>query len=216
MIACLGDMSFSISAKSKQRILALNLDLKRHLINGTCFHSRDTKGFRNKWCSWAKSILSSDTYVVFLNGVYGYIFKCKRGVRQSDPVSPLSFILAAKYLQDLVNNAMENGLLEKPLTTNSFMYLPIIQYADDALVISKASEEHLTHLKTLLRKSASILTSKLIFKNPSWCLLTYLMVNVVLSSLPTFIMSFLKMYKVTIQELDKYKRNDFWRGKDLE
>lgn len=44
-----------------------------------------------------------------------------------------------------------------------------------------------------------------------------LMVNAVLSSLPTFIMScLLVLYKGIIEQIDKYKRHLFWRGKDLE
>lgn len=42
------------------------------------------------------------------------------------------------------------------------------------------------------------------------------MVNVVVSSLTTFIMSCLKLYKGTIEVFNKYRRHCFWRGEDLE
>lgn len=42
------------------------------------------------------------------------------------------------------------------------------------------------------------------------------MVNAVLSSLPTFLMSCLLLYKGIIDKIDKYRRHLFWRGKDLE
>lgn len=43
-----------------------------------------------------------------------------------------------------------------------------------------------------------------------------LMINAVLSSLPTFLMSCLLLYKGIIEQIDKYIRHLFWRGKDLE
>ena len=43
-----------------------------------------------------------------------------------------------------------------------------------------------------------------------------LMVNAVFSSLPTFLMSCLLLYKGIIEQIDKYRRHLFWRGKDLE
>ena len=43
-----------------------------------------------------------------------------------------------------------------------------------------------------------------------------LMVNAVLSSLSTFIMSFLLLYKGIIEQMEKYIRHIFWSGKDLE
>jgi hypothetical protein len=61
------------------------------------------KGFPNKWCTWIINILTSTTTSVLVNGVAGKEFKCKRGVRHEDPLSPLLFVLAADLLQSIVN-----------------------------------------------------------------------------------------------------------------
>ena len=65
------------------------------------------KGFPIRWISWMKMIFQSGTSAALLNGIPGKVFHCKRGVRQGDPLSPLLFVLAAYFLQTILNAAKQ-------------------------------------------------------------------------------------------------------------
>jgi hypothetical protein len=55
---------------------------------------------------------------------------------QGDPLSPLLFVLAADLLQSVVNKVWQSGVLKHPLSENFGGDFPIIQYADDTLLVS--------------------------------------------------------------------------------
>lgn len=97
-------------------------------------------GLPARWLDWIQAILSSGSSAVLLNGVPGKFFKCKHGVRQGDPLSPLLFVLVAELLQILVNKAMAIGLLQVPIP-QPMSDFPIVQYADDTLLIMQATRD---------------------------------------------------------------------------
>ena len=84
-----------------------------------------------------------------MNGVPGRNFICKRGVRQGDPLSPLLFVLGAELLQYVVNDLCRRGLLNKPINASDVDF-PVVQYADDTVIILEADSRQLEVLKVAL------------------------------------------------------------------
>jgi hypothetical protein len=102
-----------------------------------------------------KLIFSSES-AVLLNGVPDKVFHCKRGVRQGDPLSPLLFVLAADFLQTLLNKAKDFNLLQLPIPLSYTLDFPILQYADDTLIIMEACARQQVFLKSLLQTFATL------------------------------------------------------------
>ena len=86
-----------------------------------------------------------------LNGILGKSFKCLRGVRQGDPLSPLLFVLAADMLQSIINRAWQDKVIKHPLSDEFGGEFRIIQYADDTLLVLPGDARTLFNLKGLLR-----------------------------------------------------------------
>ncbi|KAK1613281.1 hypothetical protein QYE76_036954 [Lolium multiflorum] len=103
------------------------------------------RGFDERWCLWMEHILRSGLTAVLLNGIPGDWIKCRNGLRQGDPLSPYLFILVADVLQRLIHEAWGLGALEHPLSADT--PCPVLQYADDTLILCKATPEAAATLK---------------------------------------------------------------------
>jgi hypothetical protein len=140
--------------KSKRECIILKLDFTKAfdtIEHNTIIQMLIHKGFPETWIRWINAIFETETTSVLLNGVPGKFLHQRRGVRQGDPFSPLLFVLAADLLQSVINKAFQQGLLSLPIPPRDDAGFPIVQYADDTIMILKASQRELHCLKALLQ-----------------------------------------------------------------
>jgi hypothetical protein len=139
---------------SKRPIVILKLDFAKAfdtVEHEAIIQVMRHKGFNEKLLKWSLDFLSTGSSAVLMNGVPGKQFQCKHGVRQGDPISPLFYLFGSDLLQSAVNDLVRSGHLHKPIPSYDEDF-PIIQYADDTLLIMPADRDQLLVLKDLLQK----------------------------------------------------------------
>jgi hypothetical protein len=62
----------------------------------------------------------------------------------------LLFVLAADLLQCIINKAHAQGLLTLPIPSYDNTCYPIMQYADDTIIVMRTAQKELLCLKALL------------------------------------------------------------------
>jgi len=87
---------------------------------------------------------------VKVNDKVGAYFKCGKGVRQGDPLSPFLFNIAADTLAKMVTLAQENGLIEGLVPDYIPNGVAILRYTDDTIISLKDSRENAQNMKLLL------------------------------------------------------------------
>ncbi|KAE9594336.1 putative RNA-directed DNA polymerase [Lupinus albus] len=99
-----------------------------------------------------------------VNGQNVGFFNCKRGVRQSDPLSPLLFCLAEDVLSKGISKLLADRKLSLLAGPNIIQPPSHVLYADDVLIFCKGIKRNLEHLNSLLsdyaQASGNTLTSK--------------------------------------------------------
>ncbi|XP_058076346.1 uncharacterized mitochondrial protein AtMg01250-like [Magnolia sinica] len=108
-------------------------------------------GFGLKWRWWIAECIGSAHFSVILNGSRLGFFKSSRGLRQGDPLSPYLFLIVAEALSQMLKKGQEQGILRGISVPGLAAPLTHIQFADDTLIFSEATEEKIEHLLIAIR-----------------------------------------------------------------
>ena len=105
----------------------------------------EVRGFGAAWRSWVHAMLQTSRTAVLVNGCPGPWISGRRGLRQGDPMSPYLFLLVADVLQTLIR---KSNTVHNPLDHSS--PCPVLQYADDTLILLRGDLDEVKQLKHLL------------------------------------------------------------------
>ena len=83
-----------VDSKVKSKILGVicKLDIKKaydHVNWEALLDLLKRMGFREKWCSWIRTCISTVQFSILINGAPADFFGSTRGQRQGDPLSPM-------------------------------------------------------------------------------------------------------------------------------
>jgi hypothetical protein len=108
-------------------------------------------GFAERWINRVMLCVSSVSYQVRVNGVLTNVIVPERGLRQGDPLSPYLFLLCAEGFSSLLNKAEMEGDLEGIRICNGAPRFNHLLFADDSLVLFKATRESAKSMQNILQ-----------------------------------------------------------------
>jgi hypothetical protein len=121
-------------------------------LNGVFLEKMMRKmGFAEKWIELIMLCVTTVKYQIRFNGTLTDEIVPQRGLRQGDPLSPYLFLICAEGFSSLLNKAEEDGQLEGIRICNAAPSFNHLLFADDSLVLIKATSESARTLQNILQ-----------------------------------------------------------------
>ncbi|XP_022020224.1 uncharacterized mitochondrial protein AtMg01250-like [Helianthus annuus] len=92
-------------------------------------------------------ILKSADSSVLVNGSPTYTFKCEKGTRQGDPLSPFLFLVVMEALSCMIDNAKEAGIIKGIDTPSNGSNISHLLYSDDAIMMGEWSRNEVVNIR---------------------------------------------------------------------
>ncbi|KAM0036124.1 putative RNA-directed DNA polymerase [Helianthus debilis subsp. tardiflorus] len=108
-------------------------------------------GFPNRWCMWIMGILQSARSSILVNGSPTFEFKCQKGLRQGDSLSPFLFLVVMEALSCVLNKAVSIGEFQGVRLDKDGTVISHLFYADDALILGDWSDVNVIKVARILR-----------------------------------------------------------------
>ena len=110
-------------------------------------------GFRETWCSWIRTCITTVQFSVLFNGSPTDFFGSSRGLRQGEPLSPLLFLVMMEVFSKMVKR-MEGACLLSGFKADSRRSrgesVSHLLFVDDTILFCDAKVEQVLHIRLLL------------------------------------------------------------------
>ncbi|KAJ0897860.1 putative RNA-directed DNA polymerase [Helianthus annuus] len=140
--------------KSKMKAFFLKIDFEKAYdnVNWNFVTSiLSQMGFPDLWCKWVLGILKSASSSVLVNGAPTFLFRCEKGMRQGDPLSPFLFLVVMEALSCMINRAKNADLIKGIATPNNGPVITHLLYADDSIVVGEWSKSEMVNIVRVFR-----------------------------------------------------------------
>ncbi|KAG1346247.1 putative mitochondrial protein [Cocos nucifera] len=109
-------------------------------------------GFHSTFIRWIMTCVTHPCFSVIVNGTPSDWFTSSGGLRQGCPLSPFLFILCSDMLSRSLQHLTETGGLRAYEPTNSGLSISHLMFADDLLLVARATTWNARILKQTLMK----------------------------------------------------------------
>ncbi|KAF3791961.1 Transposon TX1 uncharacterized protein [Nymphaea thermarum] len=109
-------------------------------------------GFHPRWIELVMKCVSTVSYELVVNGCLGDRFTAYKGLRQGDRMSPYLFILIMKIFNRKIQVEVRNKNIHIPRVRKISQVIVAVMYADDVLMVSKASIRSFCTIKEMLEQ----------------------------------------------------------------
>ncbi|KAF3796532.1 reverse transcriptase-like protein [Nymphaea thermarum] len=115
-------------------------------------NSMHVLGFHPRWIELVMKCVSTVSYEMVVNGCLGDRFTAYKGLRQGDPMSPYLFILVMEIFNRKIQVEVRNKNIHIPRVRKISQEVGAVMYADDVLMVSKASISSFCAIKEMLEQ----------------------------------------------------------------